>query len=150
MVWIRKKRRPFDIDMEDIFDYIDYQIWNAFESIRKGMGGIRPFRWGFSGYELVDEGDKYVIEMELPGVDKKDIEVNVRDHLLEIVIKKKEKMEKEEEGYYISKRYYSGFREVITLPADADENKIKAKYNNGILRIEIDKKISKGKKIDLE
>jgi len=150
MVWIRRRKRIFDIDLDDIFDYIDYQIWNAFEWIRRSMRGFRPFEWRFASYELVDEGDKYVIEMELPGVDKKDIEINVIDNVLEISVKKKEEIKKEEEGYYISKRYYTGFRETITLPEDADTEKIKAKYNNGILRIEIGKKISQGRKVALE
>jgi len=150
MVWIRRRKRSFDVDLDDIFDYIDYQIWNAFEAIRKSMGGLRPFEWRFANYELVDEGNKYVIEMELPGVNKKDIEINVIDHMLEIIVRKKEEIKKEEEGYYISKRYYSGFRETISLPADADTENIKAKYNNGILRIEIGKKASKGKKVTLE
>jgi len=148
MAWIRRKKKDFDI--EDIFDYIDYQIWNAFESLRRGILGFKPSEWGFAKYELVDEGNKYVIEMELPGVDKKDIEINVVDHTLEINVKRKEETKKEEEGYYISKRYYTGFREVITLPADADTEKIKARYNNGILRIEIGKETSKGKKITPE
>jgi len=150
MVWIRRRKRIFDIDLDDIFDYIDYQIWNAFEAIRRNMRGFRPFEWRFANYELVDEGDKYVIEMELPGVDKKDIEINVIDHVLEISVKKKEEIKKEEEGYYISKRYYTGFRETITLPADADTEKIKARYNNGILRIEIGKKTSQGRRVSLE
>jgi len=150
MVWIKRRKRPFDMDLSDIFDYIDYQIWNAFEAIRRSMRGIKPFEWRFVNYELVDEGDKYVIEMELPGVNKKDIEINVIDNMLEISVKKKEEIKKEEEGYYISKRYYAGFREVISLPSDADTENIKARYNNGILRIEIGKKASKGKRVTLE
>jgi len=138
------------MDIDDIFDYIDYQIWNAFEAIRKSMKGFGHLEWRFTNYELVDEGDKYIIEMELPGVDKKDIEINVVDHMLEINVKKREEIKKEEEGYYISKKYYTGFRETISLPADADTESIKAKYNNGILRIEIGKKASKGKKVTLE
>ena len=150
MVWIKRRKRPLDMDLSDIFDYIDYQIWNAFEAIRRSMGGIKPFEWRFVNYELVDEGDKYVIEMELPGVNKKDIEINVIDNMLEISVKKKEEIKKEEEGYYISKRYYTGFREVISLPSDADTENIKARYNNGILRIERGKKASKGKRVTLE
>jgi len=150
MVWIRRRKKIFDIDLNDIFDYIDYQIWSAFETIRRSMRNLRPFEFRFANYELIDEGDKYVIEMELPGVDKRDIEINVIDHMLEISVRKKEEIKKEEEGYYISKKYYAGFRETISLPADADTENIKAKYNNGILRIEIGKKTSKGKKVTLE
>lgn len=151
MVWfVGRKRRRWDID--DIFDYIDMQIFRMFDIFRKGF---RDFWYEgypeFLGeYNLIEDEDRYIIEIGLPGVDKKDIDIEVRDSHLIISVRKKAKEERKEEGFYISKRYYSGFRKVIPLPPDADTDKIKAKYENGILRIEIERIPSGGKKINLD
>lgn len=89
--------------------------------------------------DMRDEGDKYVIELDLPGVNKKDIDISLKDDRLIISAKRKENVKEKKEGYIRAERSYFGFRRVIELPYDADKNSIKAKYEDGVLRIEIKK-----------
>lgn len=101
--------------------------------------------------DIKDEGDKYVIEVDLPGVDKKDIDLEVRDRYLIISAKRKSEVNEKKEGYIRSERSFIGYRRELRLPPDADENNIKAKYDNGVLRIEIGKiKGSNTNKINIE
>ncbi|MDK2849912.1 MAG: hypothetical protein PWP03_23 [Candidatus Woesearchaeota archaeon] len=88
------------------------------------------------------ETDKEIIAtIELPGVDKKDIDVNLRDDGLEIKVEKKDehKQEDKKKGFYRIERRYSGFYRFIPLPEYADRSKIDATYNNGVLELRIPK-----------
>jgi len=152
-----KKRRRLRIssDVDSLFDLIEEQIRRSIEFARRMFGGYEPLFEEVEEYrvplmDMVDEGDKYVMEIELPGMDKKDIMIFTRDHSLEIIAKRKLEKREEKEGYIRMERAYSGFRRVISLPLDADVEKIKAKYENGVLRIEIPKKAEAGKKIEIE
>ncbi len=144
MVFWRKKKDYYDID--DLFDLIEAQIRRSLEMTKRmfdrfsGIGGEM-----FEGFaeplaDIIDEGDKYVIEVDLPGFRKEDITINAYNHTLEIIAKRRAEVRKEQEGVIRMERVYSGFRRIFTLPEDADMDKIKAKYENGVLRIEVGKR----------
>lgn len=82
-----------------------------------------------------------VAEIELPGVDKKDIKVNVSEDGIEVKTENKseDKIEDKKKGMYKLKRNYCGFYRRFPLPKDVDANKADAEYNNGILRITVPK-----------
>jgi len=143
-------------DFNDIYEEIRREIarqmklWRKFFSRARKRFGLN-FEYEVPAVDLVDKGDKYIVEIDLPGVDKKDINVTLVDHHLKIVASRKIEKEERDENYILSERAFSGYRRIITLPEDADENSIKAKYENGVLRIEIGKKPGyEGKKINLE
>ena len=143
MVLRKRKLDPFDIDR--VFETIEEQIRRSLEFTRKLFERTGTSEEFFEGYrtplaDIIDEGDKYVIEVELPGLNKEDIEVYAYDNVLEIIAKRKIERKEEKEGIVRLERAYSGFRRVFTLPTDADIDKIKAKYENGLLIIEIPKR----------
>ena len=94
--------------------------------------------------EFNETEDQFILEVELPGVDKKDIIIHTADGKLEIRARKKEEVKKEEKGVYSYSRSYSGFARSIQMPEDADLEKIDAMFENGVLEVKIPKK--KGKK----
>lgn len=87
------------------------------------------------------ETDKEVVaEVELPGVDPKKIEVEVKDNVLRVEAKTEKKKEKKEKGYYrreLSKGYY---KRMVPLPVEVVGEKAKATYEEGILKVVIPKK----------
>jgi HSP20 family protein len=105
------------------------------------------------------ETDKEVIaNIELPGVSKKDIKLNVSDNMLNVRAEKKyeKKDEDEKKGYRRYERSYSGFYRSFPLPLGVDENKVKANYKDGMLEVHMPKKEQKeveaeeGKYIDID
>lgn len=102
----------------------------------------------------ITESDTDVIATaELPGVDKKDIEINVHDNMLEIRGYASREQEKDDRNYYISERYYGSFDRRIGLPAEVDSEKTSAKFENGVLTITMPKlhpSKPKGRKIDIQ
>jgi len=89
----------------------------------------------------VAENDKsYQIELAVPGMEKEDFKIEVKDDVLVISSEKKE--EKTEEGKNYSRREFSqcSFSRSFILPDVADSSKIEAAYKNGILDVTIPKK----------
>lgn len=89
------------------------------------------------------ETDKEIItEIELPGIDKKDIKVNVSENEIEIKTetKNENKIEDKKKGMYKLERSYSGFYRKFNLPENANANNAEADYKNGILKIKVPKK----------
>ncbi len=92
--------------------------------------------------DVMDKGAEIVVSAELPGVDKKDIELNVEENTISIKAESKEEVEKskEEEGYYFHERSYSSYARTIPLPAEVIPEKASAEFKNGILTVTLPKK----------
>jgi len=80
------------------------------------------------------------VSAELPGLDEKDVTVELEDEVLTISGEKKEETETKEQGWYRTERHYGSFRRVIPLPTDVEAGKAKAVFKRGVLSIEIPKK----------
>jgi HSP20 family protein len=88
----------------------------------------------------VTESDKaYEITAELPGMDEKDIEVNVANAGITIKGEKKEETEEKQKDYYVSERRYGAFERYFGLPESVDVDKIAATFKNGVLRVTLPK-----------
>lgn len=86
------------------------------------------------------ETDKEVVaEIDVPGVDKKDIEVSVTDDGVEVKAERKDEAKTEEKGIHRYERSYSGFYRRFSLPGNVDADKAKAEYKNGVLKITVPK-----------
>ncbi len=146
MVWRRDRYwDPFDL-MREIQDEID-------AIFRDVMRGPRLWSWHGPGErfetagkwrepfaDIFDRGDRFVITVELPGVRKEDIKLRVTEDTVYIEAQIRREKELEEEGALRIERYYSGYRRVIQLPEEVVPEKAKARYNNGVLEIELPKK----------
>ncbi len=95
--------------------------------------------------EMKEEEDKYVVKIDMPGIDKKDISVDIVGNELRVKAEKKKKKEEKKKGYYYSEKSYSGFYRSILLPEDADPRDIGAEYKDGILTLKMKKKEKKKK-----
>lgn len=95
----------------------------------------------------ISETDKqYIIDVEVPGIDKKDIELNIDNNML--TISGERSFNKEEEGkqYHRVESHYGTFNRSFRLPDNVESDSVKAAYNNGILNITVDKSEDKLKK----
>ena len=102
--------------------------------------------------DVRDNGSEYLIDAEMPGIDKKDIKVEFDDDGKLLISVTKDESGEEKEGNYIHKerRCVSMSRSIYL--SDADRNGIKAKLNDGLLRIAVpkDEKIGKSVTIDVD
>ena len=101
-------------------------------------GGMLSWDWN-PAVDIYDNEDSIVIKAELPGVDKKDIAVDVNDRVLTLKGERSANNEVKEDHYCRRESTYGKFERSFTLPADVDPDKIKADYKDGILKIELPK-----------
>lgn len=88
----------------------------------------------------VTETDKEIeLTAELPGLQEKDVQINVADNVLTIKGEKKAEKEAEDKNYRVVERSYGAFARAIELPAGVDPDVIKASISNGVLKVTVPK-----------
>jgi HSP20 family protein len=89
--------------------------------------------------DLVDKTDRYCVSVELPGIEKDKVQIEINDDLLILKGEKTSEKEEKNEERYVKERCYGAFRREITLPSNSDKEKIDAEYKDGVLLISIPK-----------
>ena len=89
--------------------------------------------------DVYDNDDNIVLKAEIPGIDKKDIEVDVKGRVLTLKGERSSDNEVKEDNYYRRERCFGKFERAFTLPVNVELDKIKANYKDGVLEIEIPK-----------
>ncbi len=119
---------------------------------------IEPLR-RLSGGDLIpavdikEQDNSYLISAELPGMEDKDIAVEVQDDLLVLRGEKRAEREEKDKGYHLTERSYGSFTRSFRLPPDADAGKASASFGKGVLNISVPKSAEaqgKVKKIDIK
>lgn len=88
-----------------------------------------------------ENAESYEVEMAAPGFEKKDFKVEVHNNMLHISSEKKVENETKEGERYTKKEFsYQSFSRSFTLPMTIENEKISAKYEQGILKVSIPKK----------
>lgn len=90
--------------------------------------------------DVLEEEDKFLVKVELPGVKEEDVDVTVSGDTLTIEGQKKAESEVQKKGYYYRETSYGNFSRSITIPSTVvDASKIKANYDKGVLEITLPK-----------
>jgi HSP20 family protein len=139
--------------------------WDPFEEIRKTQERLNLLfedfmpreKWGgwnvfTPAIDIKEEENKLLVTTDLPGINKEDIEINLKEDMLEISAKSGKENETEEEGYIRKEREYPHFYRVVHLPTSVKEEGSTAKIENGVLTITLPKMELKepAKKIQIE
>jgi len=98
--------------------------------------------------DVVETNDAIVLKAELAGMKPEDINIEVQDNVLTVSGERRFEEEVKEDKFYRIERRYGSFSRSLALPPTADENKVEAKYENGLLQVTVRKaEIAKPKKI---
>ncbi len=131
--WKRRESRPARYNrLGDAFDrFFDEPFLTTFDPFNQSQWWPRVD---------VSEGRKHItVEAEIPGIEKKDIDLSIEGRYLHIKGEKSRNNEDKRDGYYRAERAYGFFRRTIELPAEVDENSIDARYRRGVLKIKLKK-----------
>jgi HSP20 family protein len=124
----------------DPLTYLQSQINRMFDDFWGGSRSLME-RSAFSPQLDVKETDKEIqICAELPGIETKDLDVELTDDELTIRGEKRSERESDEKGRYWSERTYGSFERTIPLPSEVDGEKTKSEFKNGVLRITLPKR----------
>lgn len=91
--------------------------------------------------DIFDQEDRLVIKAELPGVEKEDITVDLKERVLTLKGSRSFENEVKDENVYRRERAYGTFQRAFSLPANLDAEMINADYKDGVLTIEIPKPV---------
>ena len=83
---------------------------------------------------------EYSISVEIPGVDEKDVRLEIANDVLTIRGEKKHENEESGKNYYRVERSYGSFKRTLSLPEDADQESVKATFKRGILSVTMPRK----------
>jgi len=140
----KKKRRGGQIR-----EYVPFGIFPNFDELFGNMARtMLPRRFSGSYFneslkvpavDIEDTGNSLVVRVDMPGVNKKDIHLNVNENSISVSAQKSNEEERKGKSYYSRERSSMGYYRVVGLPEKIKSNTAKAKLENGTLRIEAEK-----------
>ena len=146
---------------------VKYRPWSALSSIQDELNKAFGENLGLLSEEasnnrlntwtphvdIKEEEKNFVVLADIPGVDPKDIKVNMDENTLTIQGNKHSETKDSSENYSKIERFSGSFCRQFTLPSNIDKEKIKAKSKNGVLELTLPKTtagLSKSIKIEVE
>ena len=135
--------------------------WRPFGDMDKWFGEEWPEEWSLERprlgrrffpmirtprMDIYEKDNNVVAEVELPGVDSKNVEVEVKDNVLNIQAKTEEKKEEKGKGYFRREISTGFFKRSVPLPVEVIGEKAEASFKEGILKVIIPKAKQKKEK----
>ncbi|MDM7912527.1 MAG: Hsp20/alpha crystallin family protein, partial [Methanotrichaceae archaeon] len=96
--------------------------------------------------DVKETDEAIVVTMDLPGVEKQDVDISVSDDELRVVAEKRAEKEVSEKDYHKRERTYKKFERMVKLPVAVKIEEAKAKLANGVLEITLPKEVVTAKK----
>ena len=141
---------PFE-EMDRLFESLFPRSW------------LRPMRWEwpsmgelaapFEGrvpkVDIIDRDEDILVRAELPGVDKKDLDISITDNTVTIHATTSREQEQEEGEYYRREITRGSYSRTLALPAEVDAEGAKASFKDGILELTVPK-VAKAKRRRIE
>jgi HSP20 family protein len=121
----------FQSDMNRLFD-------SFFGGRESGRGSGYGRRW-IPAMDLVETDDALVLKADLPGLDREDVEIEVKDNLLTVSGERKAEHEEKGEGFYRVERAFGRFSRSLDLPQGIDASEVSADFHQGVLEVRIPK-----------
>jgi HSP20 family protein len=133
-------------DVNRIFE----DFWKRFDQPFGAIG-----RWDSSGprTDVAETTSALEVSIELPGLEREEVDVSLTDSALTIKGEKKREREESKKGYHLSERSYGSFYRSIPLPSGVDTDKASAEFKNGVLTVTLPKTqeaLSHVKKIEVK
>ena len=126
-------------DLSSIQERMNQIFEDALARSRGRDEGLRSGMW-MPAVDIYENNDSVVVKAELPGVEKDQISVEVKDGILSLRGERKLEKEVKEESYHRIERSYGSFQRSFSLPVSVDQDKVTAHYRNGVLEVTLPKK----------
>ncbi len=125
-----------DQSKKDPFKLLQYEIDSLFNNF---TSNINPSSLGLN-LDVCDKGKEILIKADVPGLDERDISINLTNDLLTIQGEKRKEEKEEKDNYYLMERNYGFFSRSLRLPFQANPKDIEANLKKGVLTITIKKR----------
>jgi HSP20 family protein len=124
----------------DPFTSLQREVERVFEDFTRGFPGFAAPTTELTPKMDASETDKeFELTFELPGLEERDVEINVADNVLTVRGEKKAEKEQKEKDYRVVERSYGSFARSVELPVGAEPDKITATITKGVLKVTVPK-----------
>lgn len=120
-------------------DTLQSEVNRLFDTFFGGRPGTAAARRWVPAMDLTETDDHLVLRADLPGLDRDDVNIEVKDGMLTVSGERKAEHEDREEGYYRVERAYGSFSRSLSLPQEVDAEQIAATFDKGVLEVRIPK-----------
>ena len=124
-------------ELEDVTSRLNTMFKTRDEG--RGLGGMTAADWN-PAVDIKENKEEYIITAELPGVDKKDIKVTLRNDVLAIEGARNVEQKSDDETLHRVERFYGTFFRSFVLPEGANDEKILANFKDGLLTVHVPKR----------
>ena len=132
-------------DMETAPERSAHDLWREMDNLFDRFFG--DMRWPerstgrqfAPALDVSENDDEFVVKAELPGIDPKEVDINLTGNLLTIKGEKKDEKESKGENFHRIERSYGSFSRSFQLPCEVQEDKVEANYKNGVLDLRLPK-----------
>jgi HSP20 family protein len=136
-------------EMDRFFDRLALSPFRFGSTIHEGITGatLKP------SLDLGSTDQEYFVSIEIPGVSREDIHIELVGDALIVQGEKKQEKEEKLKNFYRLERFYGSFKRTLSLPEDANKENIRADFKKGILNISIPRVTlpeNKTKKIEIK
>lgn len=131
-----RSRMPARSEEASPFFALHREMNRLFDEAFRNFGLSPSFSEGGFGWpsvEVSDDGKDIRVTAELPGMDEKDVEIDIDDGVLVIRGEKRTEIDDKDRRY--SERSYGRFERRLALPADVDEERARASFKKGVLTV---------------
>ena len=126
--------RPFlevQQEVRRLFQELVHQPWG-------GAGAAAASQWRPS-CDMVETDEAIIVDIELPGVQREDVRLEVKGDVLYITGERRARQERQGRNYYYTEQHYGSFERQLRLPRTVDREAIRAEFAHGILTITLPK-----------
>jgi len=114
-------------------------LMDLFDEFERSVFGENGRRLPVFNTDIRDEGDHYLLQAELPGFAKEDIDLDVKDGVLTISASHEQSEDQKKDNYVCRERRYGSFQRSFNLEG-IQEDQISASYQNGVLELKLPKR----------
>jgi HSP20 family protein len=104
-----------------------------------GSGSANATRRWVPAMDLTEEAGHLVLKADLPGLERDDVSIEIKDRVLTVSGERKAETENRGENYYRLERAFGSFSRSLSLPAGVDETNVEASFDKGVLEVRIPK-----------
>lgn len=122
--------------MPSVFDDF-FKPWNEWFD----NGGLRGRTMNVPAVNITEHKNEYQVSLAAPGLKKDDFKIDVNGNMLTISSEKEENKEEKDKRFTRKEYSYSSFSRSFTLPEEINKEKIEAKYEDGVLKLSLPRKV---------
>ena len=126
-------------DLNMLQDRMNRMFDDAGRGFRNGDEAAATTTWS-PAVDIFETEGEIVVKAELPGMNREGITLNLEKNVLTLKGERRFEKETKDENYHRIERSYGGFSRSFSIPATVDEEKIRADYKDGVLKIVLPKK----------